>query len=440
MFKNSIFTRAHKLSTQNLRYRLQLLIAGFLFPVGKGDWYAQKGYGKNGMTAFDDFLTSQRMPTAKYYNDFKSLHLSLTSVTSKLANNKACDIETLHCVPKISKLPGAGKHIVYFPGANTYYQACFRDITTAARETGASIHAFNFPGTGASTGRVLEANDLINAGIAVVNNLIRQGIHPDKIILQGDCFGAAIALEVKKQFEKQSDIKLRIIMNNAFKSFRAVIAKMIQDLIWLPSSLNAVIKKLLIFTGWHETPGKRFRRSSPYQYYIQHEGDQTLNGITLDDKIRKYRRPARKGNYKYFDPCPREYRKVRDFFEQRKNRYVRVKAESIQRLREKFGQDKNGNVNAHFADLCECETLSGESAYSGLVNKYLAASQEYVDRNTQAYNSEKNPLPRYLNQSNYVEPSLYEAEQFDMIADCLSEGRKYIEVDAHAKSSVNLKA
>lgn len=152
--------------------------------------------------------------------------------------------------------PGTGKHIVYFPGANTYYQACFRDISTACKETGATVHAFNFPGTGLSSGKVREANDLINAGISVVSSLIKQGVHPDDIILQGDCYGASIALEVKKQLEDQADIKVRAIMNNVFKSFKAAVCDMITQSPWLPNILKSIVKRLLEFTGWHITPGK----------------------------------------------------------------------------------------------------------------------------------------------------------------------------------------
>jgi pimeloyl-ACP methyl ester carboxylesterase len=171
-------------------------------------------------------------------------------VNSLLSNQSSCTIELLRCQPKVDepKKPGTGKHIVYFPGANTYYQACFRDISTAARETGATVHAFNFPGTGLSTGKVSEANDLINSGLSVVAFLIRQGIHPDDIILQGDCYGAGIALEVKQQLEEQAGVKVRLVMNNAFKSFKAAVCDMITQSKWLPNRLKGIIKRLLEFT------------------------------------------------------------------------------------------------------------------------------------------------------------------------------------------------
>lgn len=114
-------------------------------------------------------------------------------------------MEVLKCEPEADspQKPGTGKHIVYFPGANTYYQACFRDISAAAKETGATVHALNYPGIGMSTGEVVEANDLTNAGIAVVQSLLKQGVKPDDIVLQGDCFGASVALEVKKRLRSK---------------------------------------------------------------------------------------------------------------------------------------------------------------------------------------------------------------------------------------------
>ena len=95
-----------------------------------------------------------------------------------------------------------------------------------------------------STGKVREANDLMNAGIAMVKSLLAQGIHPDDIVLQGDCFGAAIAMEVKEQLAKQANVDMRIVMNNSFKSFKAAVQDMITSTTWLPARLKDIVKAL----------------------------------------------------------------------------------------------------------------------------------------------------------------------------------------------------
>ncbi|MBL7481006.1 Dot/Icm T4SS effector alpha/beta hydrolase [Legionella bononiensis] len=374
---------------------LKLSVAKSLFPEGDGDWYKIKGYGGKSaddkpFAPFDDFLNQQKSkPDSNYYTTFKGLNFNLNTVPSQLVSGEPCELEVLKCEPELDapSKPGTGKHIVYFTGANTYYQACFRDISAAAKETGATVHAFNFPGIGLSTGKVEEANDLTNAGIAVVVSLLNQGVKPDDIVLQGDCFGASVAMEVKKEIEKQADIQLRLIMNNAFKSFKAAVSDMIDRTPLIPSISKSIVKNLLEFTGWHVTPGQKYIHSDPYQCHIQHEGDQTLATSTLASRVAKYKEEIRTGTTRsksrepVIDKCPEEYRPFRDFLDE--ICYVRVKDSEKPKLAAKFGVDGSGEVNAHFADLCELEMKGGLSVYEGFVNNYLVMSDKYINAHPQ---------------------------------------------------------
>ncbi|RUR08404.1 Dot/Icm T4SS effector alpha/beta hydrolase [Legionella sp. km772] len=321
MFENNE-SRRDKNSNSFFQNYLKLSVAKLLFPEGDGDWYKKKGYGgeeANGkqFAPFDDFLNQQKSnPDANYHTTFQGLNLKLKTEPSQLVSGESCELEVLTCQPEpsSSSKPGTGKHIVYFTGANTYYQACFRDISAAAKETGATVHAFNFPGIGLSSGKVTEANDLVNAGIAVVSSLLKQGIKPDDIILQGDCFGAAVAMEVKKELEGQAGIQVRLIMNNAFKSFKAAVADMIDRTSFIPSLSKSIIKNILELTGWHVTPAQKYIHSDPYQCHIQHEGDQTLPTSTLASKVTKYKEEIRTGTTTsksrpaVVDDCPEEYK------------------------------------------------------------------------------------------------------------------------------------
>lgn len=389
--------------------RLQRLVAGLIFPANQGDWYEKKGYKaetEKDLDAFDAFVKAQQRPGAHYYRQIQDLTLSRHSVKSKLGSGKDCQIEvmttkpsvrltfekmTKHKKAKVAK-PGKDKHIIYFPGANTYYQACFRDITAAAKKTGATVHAFNFPGTGASTGVVSDSSDVINAGIAVLRDLIEnQGIHIDDIIMQGDCYGSAIAYEVKKEFEKQSGKQIRIIMNNTFSSFEAAISDMIKESYWIPNFLVKYIHSLLTWVGWDLRPGDDYDGISPYQCHIQHDGDQTLRTASLSEALqKKLHRPE------FIPPCQDEN------FQTAKQRLaqthiVRVKPSAEKRLGDKFGRNADGRVNGHFADLCELEMLDGQGVYRGFVNRFLGASNEYISRHPQSMSDYK--APRFLNQT-----------------------------------------
>jgi hypothetical protein len=408
--------------------RLQAFVANALFPSGQGDWYKSKGYGANNpnggeYAAFDDFLAQQKTDEkALYHNAFSGLNFELDMVKSQLTSGDECQLEVLKCEPEATpdKKPGTGKHIVYFPGANTYYQACFRDITAAAHQTGATVHAFNFPGTGKSTGKVKEANDCTNAGIAVVRSLLKQGVKPDDIILQGDCYGAAIALEVKKQFDIQADTQIRIVMNNSFKSFKAAVYDMITQSPWIPSQLKSIVKKLLEFTGWHVTPGKKYIHADPYQCHIQHVGDQTLISSSLSGKVSKYHGEITSGKSTsdkrgaVTDNCPEEYKADREALDSK--HMVRVKASAEKRLGDKFGRDKFGNVNAHFADLCELELLNGQSVYEGYVNDFIERSDRYIANHPQ----EKDPQDikvNFLAPADAMELTLEEAEDLQSVTE-----------------------
>jgi hypothetical protein len=352
-----------------------------LFPAGAGDWYKSKKYGTATESPSRDFCNKQKSdPTAYYHGAFDGLNISVEMISAQLSNGGHCALESFICAPEEENtdLPGNGKHIIYFPGADTYYQACFRDISMAAKETGATVHAFNFPGTGLSTGQVREANDLTNAGIAMVKSLLKQGIHPDDIVLQGDCFGAAIAMEVKEQLRKQAKVDMRIIMNNSFKSFKAAVQDMISSTAWLPDILKSIIKRLLQFTGWHITPGKKFVHSGPHQCHIRHDGDLVLPSGTLSEKVRRMRASDKD---KYKDTCPDDYKAARAKLDA--GHVLPVREDAKNRLGKKFGRDQYGRINAHFADLCELETQDGQPAYSGFVNEFLSASNTYIEAHPQ---------------------------------------------------------
>jgi len=104
---------------------------------------------------------------------------------------------------KLDKILRPGKrnkiHLIHFHHTNAY-EPFWYDFTKEAFLTGATIYLFNFPNSS-------EKIDSIYAGIAAINNLLDQDIHPDKIILQSYGHGYLISKEVKNQFQKR-DIDL----------------------------------------------------------------------------------------------------------------------------------------------------------------------------------------------------------------------------------------
>lgn len=87
-------------------------------------------------------------------------------------------------------------HILAFPA--NHYEEILDDLTAEAFETGAVVHTFNYQED------ISHKNDLTYAGIAAVNKLLDDGIHSDKIILQGHENAADIVRDVHAQFEKRA--------------------------------------------------------------------------------------------------------------------------------------------------------------------------------------------------------------------------------------------
>ncbi|MCH9754061.1 MAG: ankyrin repeat domain-containing protein [Alphaproteobacteria bacterium] len=99
----------------------------------------------------------------------------------------------------IDKILRPGKseriHILHFPSRNM--RNIFKDLSVQALETGATIHFFDYHEN------VENKNDLIYTGIANVNKLLDDGIHPDRIILQGIGPEGDVAKSTAMQFAKR---------------------------------------------------------------------------------------------------------------------------------------------------------------------------------------------------------------------------------------------
>ena len=222
----------------SFRRAVQGILAKILFPTTRKDWYQEKGYGKNGKDAFTDFLEQQQThPDLPYHTVFKDLNIVRNPLSCFDYRKNPCILDTITLTPRSpQKSSGQGIHLVNFFGRDEYYECNFRDMALEAHATGATIHAFNPPGMNLSSGQVLEFKDLVNAGIAQINNLLNNGIHPDKIILQGNCMGSAVAEEVNAHFKKHLKVEFRRINSNSFKSMNALITYLYPALLFIKST------------------------------------------------------------------------------------------------------------------------------------------------------------------------------------------------------------
>lgn len=162
---------------------------------------------------------------APYTLSSKEIATKLYALSCHGLQQEACDnVEMMLAKPQLSleelvKLdhllrPGKALeiHVINFMPRSQiqYYEKTYADMTSQAFITGATMHGFNYPGINNSEGKIEHKNDLIYAGIAMVNQLLDDGIHPDNIFLQGYGNGVEIAGEVYRQFKMTGMIYLTL--------------------------------------------------------------------------------------------------------------------------------------------------------------------------------------------------------------------------------------
>lgn len=192
------------------------------------------------------------------------------------------------------------KHIVYFPGLTyTFEKEPDEDKSewNWAAEAGMDVHLINFPGSGKSKGHSLNGRNRVNAGIAVISDLLKQGIHPDNIVLYGSCAGGPIAAEVYKKFKKDDNIHLRCIINKSFSSFKKLVVKLlhISKPKWL---FPPIIKFILKCFGWHFKLHTIVNDITPYTICFNLENDGFISKqANIGTKISDIEKSHRKKNY-----------------------------------------------------------------------------------------------------------------------------------------------
>lgn len=370
--------------------QLKQYVLGSVFPNTQSDWYIRQGYSSlaqakaDRRTPFNNFLAAQRKPDGRYHLALQGLRLTQSFIDTKLANGESCSIETVSFAPPLRRSnkarkrhrqksaaltlhrPAIGKHVVFFTGMGDTYQGCFEDIAINAKTTGATVHAFNYPGHPLDGGKLDSAIDMINAGIAVVNTLVKQGTRIDDIVLQGDSLGSGIAYEVKRQFKLQSGVDVRIIMDNTFATFEEACLDGLKGSSWAPSYLKSQASLYIKSMGWDLRAGDDYGFDGPYQTHFRHVGDKTITGAHLANRVE-----ANLAHPDWEDNCPEEYREARDRLVEKNKGHV------------KTTEAKRYHDNPHLANLWRLELEDGRDAYRGFVNDYHAASQAYVKAHPQ---------------------------------------------------------
>lgn len=181
-----------------MKSKLQKMVAKLLFPAIKKDWYLERGYmGNNPKDVFANYVAAQKKDEERWPRDSKTGKNEWDDIAAQRKFVRSADTKGQeHLIDMVSfkpsdslGKPGDGVNILNFFGRGEFYECNFRDMLKEAHATGATIHAFNPSGLNSSTGKAMEFNDIVNDGIAAVRDLLKRGVHPDKIVFQGNCLG-----------------------------------------------------------------------------------------------------------------------------------------------------------------------------------------------------------------------------------------------------------
>ncbi len=265
----------------SIYYYLQKIVSQLVYPVKESNWYREKKYN-----SFEDFISVQQgndPERESIFPDMKYLNSNRKKVTALMTNGNQVELDTVTFAPKDNevenntineKKPGHGKHIIYFFGRNEPLEVKWREISNDAHNIGATCHAFNLPGMGQSTGKMIEFNDAVNSGIAQVNELLKQGIKPEDIILKGNCFGASVATEVQHHCSINVDnpVNIRLINSNSYRILRDVVLEAVPFLL----KFFMQFVSLLDYTGWNPKTEEKVIANNPYVLIVHRDGDKTI--------------------------------------------------------------------------------------------------------------------------------------------------------------------
>lgn len=115
-------------------------------------------------------------------------------------------------------------HIIKFNGAGRFYETRLSEDVNDCVRLKATITAFNYRGSGQSTGTASSQTQLMTDGIAEVQRVLDQGVKPQNIILDGYSLGGCIASLVALHFHDRG-IRVNLFNDRSIASFAAYITQ-----------------------------------------------------------------------------------------------------------------------------------------------------------------------------------------------------------------------
>jgi pimeloyl-ACP methyl ester carboxylesterase len=106
-------------------------------------------------------------------------------------------------------------YLLCFLGNYQNYESLLPELLDISIENKCNLLTFNYRGVCRSTGEARNIHDLFRDGISQVENLLKRGVDPRRIIIRGFSLGGAIATKVVHHFHKRGK-KLYLFSDRSF--------------------------------------------------------------------------------------------------------------------------------------------------------------------------------------------------------------------------------
>lgn len=163
-----------------------------------------------------ELLDILKLKGDKKKREFQQIEEDLKSLSAKV---KSLSFEESRLYDKTLRIcKKEHLHYVFFTDKDENFKKSLNEIIYFSHLTGAQCYCFNKPGVGSSEGKTTYSTDMVFSGIAMVNYLLDQGVHPDKIVLIGFSNNDQPIRSVIRQFALRKLKLSRIVINNKTKS------------------------------------------------------------------------------------------------------------------------------------------------------------------------------------------------------------------------------
>lgn len=137
--------------------------------------------------------------------------------------------------------------IIKFKGQKGFYESTLDDYVKDAVSSNMVVIGFNYRGVGHSTKPPLVFQDLVTDGIAQVQRLLDMGVNSEKILLDSESLGAAIATMVAFHFHEK---KMPVYLFNS-RSFSSLSHTAVETKIpGYSNSIKYFLRRTISSIGW----------------------------------------------------------------------------------------------------------------------------------------------------------------------------------------------